>query len=641
MRRLITILTIPLLLAGCAGGEDAPRSGTTVVRFGFSGAAFPQTRGVASPGEDAIGSIAVFFYQDGQLVPELCLEGDADGAASFSAEFRLKIGMMLDVVALANVPFPQPPSTLDEALALQYTCNGPGDWAGGLPMAGHQRFKVRYSEPEVTVGLERLVAKLCLAVDTSRLEHGSIEFTSVAVRQMNARCSYFDESAASAGGVTDGDCATELEIGRLNAAGNTVYIPFYMLENMQGDLLPDNSEPDLKTPESVLAKDGDPGLCTYVEVTGNYRDRSGHLVGQPLYARFFPGSDACRNFDIERNNVYLVTMCVTDNGCLRADWKLDGNIQDSRTLNFLSSGVNLDQGDGTFLRLNTNLSYAQGDYSYKVTGASSEFNVFFQEGGVSVNAKDNARVGAVLTVSATTWDGGLATSCKVTATRSWASLFEVTCSGDLYVAQRGWVTVKSKTGADLTGRTSLNPVGPGLKTHGAGEDWYYDAYEFGYESMYVTVDGVTVASLSVEVLAPDFEWSSDPVIVPLDGSYVVAGPFLVDKNGNRMTYDDFNPEIINERLKYTLSRSFPPTLWGRFWKGGDGSGNPQVEMTDIGCGYPCYAFRLKGTTWGGYDIHDNYDFSNAPVRIEKITAKGDVSMAGLGRSSVYLCVEDD
>ena len=641
MRRLIVILLLPFLLAGCAGLEGPRGADSTVVRFGFSGAAYPETKGAASPGEYAIETISVFFYEDGVLRPDLSMESNVDGASEFSLEHTLIIGRTLEVFAIANVPFPVPPATRDEAMALRYACAGPGEWASGLPMAGHSTFKVRYSSPEVTVDLERLVAKLCLTVDTSQMEHGSIEFTSVAVRQMNATCLYFDcSSASSAADVMDGDYATPEEIARLNTEGRTFVMPFYMLENQQGDLLAGNTDPNNKTPDSVEAAGGDPCTCTYIEVTGNYRDRSGHLIGEPLYARFFPGEDACGNFDVVRNSIYRVTMIVTDRGCLRADWKLESNITDTRTLNFLSSNVNLEQGKSTFLRLDTNLSLAQGDYSYNIGGASSNFDFTEEEGGVRVIAHENARKGSVLNVTAKTWDGALVTSCQVTAKESYASKFIVECDGDIYVAQSGRVRIRAKNGSDMSGRTSLLSTGVVFRTRGSGEYWYYDAYEGGSGTMTLSVDGIQIAVLKINALVPKFGWPASEIVLPLDGTPVDVGPFFVDVVGNRMYPSDFNPDLYASRLGFSITRQVRSDMRGRYWPVADDGSNRAIEVADTGTNGHFYVFRLATTTVNGYDIHQNYDFSVGHVKLESVTARINISLTGIGTSTATICTED-
>ena len=190
MRRLSVYVLTALLALSCGRGEAEsvpPGHGETAeVRFGLS--ASPSTpagtRSSVPAPEDAIGDVTMFFYEDGLLVPELTVSGSGGGGGSFSASVSLGIGHGYEIFALANCHVSSPPPTIGEARELRYTFESLDDWSGGLPMAGYREIRVSWGMAPVQITLTRLVARLDLTIDTSGLEHGSIGFTSVKVRQM-------------------------------------------------------------------------------------------------------------------------------------------------------------------------------------------------------------------------------------------------------------------------------------------------------------------------------------------------------------------------------------------------------------------------------------------------------------------------
>ncbi len=106
----------------------------------------------------------------------------------------------------------------------------------------------------------------------------------------------------------------------------------FLYENMQGD---SDNDPDNKVQEPT--SDGS-GLVvgademkdqvpygSYIEVEGYYDMSSNKVVskGKIIY-RFMLGKDALKNFDVERNHHYKVTMCVRGKGN-DVDWHIEYN----------------------------------------------------------------------------------------------------------------------------------------------------------------------------------------------------------------------------------------------------------------------------------------------------------------------------
>ena len=363
-----------LLLVSCTAAQTlpGPAPGSAGVRFRVG----IGTRSSVAASEESIGSLTLLFYEDGVLVPELSVSLDGLSGTDHEVEVTMGVGRSYKVAAFANCSISPLPQTLDELQSLRYSCDGISSWSGGLPMACTKTLTVSYPAEPVTLELQRLAARLNLSVNTSGLQHGSIVFNSVTVRQMNRVCPFFASGAATTGGgVCDGDIASASDIQSLNlSTGGDWSIPFYLLENMQGDILSGNADPDKKIPQSITAAGADPSLCTYLEIVGVYTDRSGYLKGEPFTTRLYLGRDACSNFDIVRNCRYSISLKMSDKGCLRSDWKVESNLEDRRRLKFAQTSVSVQAPSQCSVALNTNLSLAAGDYSYKLSGDVAYFD---------------------------------------------------------------------------------------------------------------------------------------------------------------------------------------------------------------------------------------------------------------------------
>ena len=642
MKRLTIILMQLLALASCMGSEEGYESdcGFSGVKLNIIAPAVGGTRSSVSAPEDGINSLLVLFYENGQLVPALTANMSCGGASHTSLDVSLEIGREYEVLVFANCLVPRVPRTLTQAGAMNYTCNSINGWSDGIPMAQRISLKVRYAMPDVNVALVRLAAKLDLSIDTSLLQHGTLEFTSIAVRQMNCRCPYFGAGiASSAGGVCDGDLASASDLQRINAEGAGFSASFYLLENLQGDILEGNSDPDLKIPSSVTAAGHDPGLCTYIEILGTYSDRSGHLTSENLVSHLFLGSDALGNFDLERNHRYVVSVTITDDGCLRTDWKINGYLEDTRLLAFVDPDMKIGKSENKVAALNTNLSLAEGDYSYEVTGDIEDIAVVPSAGGFTVSTGAQVRNGKAVTITATTWDGALSTACTVTAKVD--PRFILQMSDTLYTAQKCTIHVIDKEGAPLNGHLQLYVSNDYVSLEGSGNTWVLSALSPGFDLISIAYDNIVMDYKRVDVLPPMLLFPSSRIVLPLDGTPVECGPFFYKRDGvTRLYYEDFDPVLYAANFGFTVQREYNSLMYGNYWGSNPGGGNPAVDMYKVSGPCDSYAFRIGRLSSGGRSIRENYGLDGGPVLLERITARIDDSWQYIVDNTAELYVED-
>ena len=382
-----------------------------VIEISAPGSAGAWTKSQVSMDRRDLDTLDVFIYQSGVLRRSLSFTCGADWAQSYSSTLRLISGDTYDVVVFANNIDHTAPATLTEALSGVYRISDYSTLVQhGLPMCGRETVTVNSHSTHINIPLTRLVSKLIISKNNGTLTHGTLELTSAKVCQMNSVCPFFSDAyAQSPSEVIDGDYATDNDLVILNAGWDLV---FFVLENRQGDLLPYNTDPDQKLPEKISMAGGNPGLCTYIELSGIYRDRAGHMSGEPVTTRFYLGEDACRNFDVKRNWQYRVRLHFTDDMCLRSGWKLDFPIVDGRILEFEEPYYYLSPGESHYLQIITNLYYSLNDFDFEYSGDTEYFNVEFrsQYNAFSVQARDYAPIGAEMAVTVTSWDGRLSAS---------------------------------------------------------------------------------------------------------------------------------------------------------------------------------------------------------------------------------------
>ena len=628
-----SLIPLLLLLSCTVGGPETVyggRTGTRKVEIQISGDALPaaSTRSSVSVSDAALRVVDVLFYDNSRLCSDLTVHRSIDWAGSCSLSVELALGRTYEVLVIANTDGISAPATLQEAVSgLQYTASGISGWnSTGLPMAGWKSVTVTPSTGEIEIPLTRLVAKVKLSIHTSGLEHGTIDFTSIAVRQMNRYCPFFgDGRAASAGATLDGDLASPAEIAGINSNRNGYTATFYLLENLQGNILPGNNDPDMKTPDNVLTSGGNPNTCSYLEILGRYSDTSGNLTGAPLTARLFLGADPCSNFDVLRNMQYDIDLTITDEGCLRADWKIDGNLDDRRTLQFTSPASTVAPSSSVTASLSTNLSLADGDYSYSLSGDVGCFSVSVDWTGrnFSVVPTGSAPSGSSLQITASSWDGRHTTVHTVTVERPSASSYviEIENGGTLYVAQRRTITIKDKsTGAYPSGTVQLSATTGNVFAWKSAGKWYMTAWAAGEDVLTLKVNGSVVATESVLVLAPELKYPSSRIFLPLDGAEVDCGPYYYEEDGTRLEWEDFDPDMYAELLDVTVVRSQDANMRGRRWNTTGNGGCPAVTEKWVSDDCTAMSYYISQLSLSGVPISENYDFESGDVELERITA---------------------
>ena len=635
MKRIAAVFAALICTAACLQAPVLPEApaeiSTREVTIVISGEGLPGafTRSSVTAPEDGIRSVNIFFYSNEELESGLTqyVNFSGDGVNSCTRTVNLFPGKTYEILVIANGGNPSPPRKLEDAIAsLSYQTTNFTRWnREGLPMAGRKRFCVTSASRIVEVGLVRLVSKVNFTVRTSSLKHGSITFSSIAIKQMNSCCPYFSEGMAETQ-CFDGDLASAADLQSINSSPEGYSTSFYLLENLQGDILSGNKDPDAKIPENVEDVGGDPGLCTYLELKGSYNGSSGQLKSERLEARLFLGEDACSNFDIVRNRQYNIDLTITDEGCLRTDWKIDAHLEDNRQLRFNTDSATLEPGEDEELELMTNMSWAAGDYSYAITGDLMCFDVDVSSDGTSfyVCSHSSAPDGARLEITASTWDGRIIARHTAVVAGSNNSNYEIEWrdgSGVIYIAQRGYIDIRDKsTGVYPGGNVTVSSTTGVADINRSGNQWYADAVSAGEDEIIVKVDGRVVAQLPFIAAAPILTFPSNRIFLPIDGAVVDCGPTYRRIDGSVLNYSDFVPELYDELLNVAVERNMESSMGGRWWTRSYSGGNPIVATMNMATSYTHFGFYIAALSAQGHGIAENYSMQNGPVTLERVTA---------------------
>ena len=263
-----------------------------------------------------------------------------DADASLVKLNILVIGLTYQIRVLANVGEVTPPATLSEcdntftqAWNIQSFNN-----QGAVPMSGKTHFTAQANNPEIVLHLVRLFAKYTFCIDKSDFTHGTFTLTSLCLKQAPDCCRPFVDSKVNNTTIKTvvGDTATQDDISSINSGGAKT---FYLYENLQGDILPSNTDSykkDFDLQGDVL-KSMYATICSYLEIKGNY---AGQGLSTEMTFRAYLGEDATSNFDVTRNTAYTVTLVLNEvNGLYKnASWKVDrGTVADNRTLSVPST----------------------------------------------------------------------------------------------------------------------------------------------------------------------------------------------------------------------------------------------------------------------------------------------------------------
>ena len=273
------------------------------------------------PDEDLISDISLLIF-DERGSSEACLWSE-DGRSTF--ETRLLIGHKYTICACANFGYRIQADDIRETADIRYHMAYPDEYRNGIPMYAIEEVTLSEDDREITITLERLMAKISLQMDRSRLSDDVRMYVRAArIGNCPRSVSVFTESRVRneddcfPSGFVRKDFETDmLNIGSDKGLSGSIYL--YMLENMQGEMDTDIYEDS----EKIFGKaDSRRKTCSYIELEIEYMSDEFYSTGKGLIYRFYLGEDR-NNLDVERNCHYHITVTPEDDGLSDDGWRVD------------------------------------------------------------------------------------------------------------------------------------------------------------------------------------------------------------------------------------------------------------------------------------------------------------------------------
>ena len=176
---------------------------------------------------------------------------------------------------------------------------------------------------------KRLFSKVTLRIDHGAFDGGVAENrdffvnSKLYLRQANGLMLPFSTAPVKAKSAADVLAQSDYDPDMSGSNASVTSFSFYLPENMQGTLLPDNGDSRAKK-ENALPAAVRP-YVSYIEFTGRVSPAAGGYGGHATY-RFYVGTDATTNFDVIRGREYNISLSFNLDALLGSvggpDWKV-------------------------------------------------------------------------------------------------------------------------------------------------------------------------------------------------------------------------------------------------------------------------------------------------------------------------------
>lgn len=278
---------------------------------------YAPTRSSFTWNEDDIRDIQVVVTtEDGEIHDILYSDSPSD------LHFTGQVGRLYKLWAAANLGGKVEAGSLEDFTESIRHVSRAGIGRTGIPMFSDGGYGILVTDGEnhAAIPLTRMMARVDFCIDTSSLYYpGNFRVGSVTIYSPVDAYVPFAGAVRKEddGNATAFDSASVQDIKRLNAGGT---ISLYAFENMQGTLLPGNTDPWRKVP-SVIGEHA--ARCTFLEAVCSYENALGSC--DEITYRMYLGEDATTNFDVKRNTVYRLTLEPTEKEIRggRGSWKIE------------------------------------------------------------------------------------------------------------------------------------------------------------------------------------------------------------------------------------------------------------------------------------------------------------------------------
>ena len=326
MKKVLTsLLILGMVFTGCtkeilpdlpdgSSSTDIEISGEeATIRFNINQNTY--TKSSISIDEGQLSNVNIFAYCNGLLYSNVY------STTPNTVSMKLKKGTSYNLYAVANMGAMDAMAKEEDFIRnFAINLNSISDMNGKNPLSwSYEGYKLSSSSGEINMAMDRLYSKVNFTLDKGTLR--GLEIKSVKLCQAAKTVRPFSiggSRALTSHDIMEGDYASASDLEKLNRTGEGVF--FYTLENRQGTILPNNTDPWKKIPDNIQVGN----LCTYIEVQATFKE--GFFYSGNVTYRFYLGEDSTTNFDVFRNNDMNIALILTgDNfgeGKQNISWKV-------------------------------------------------------------------------------------------------------------------------------------------------------------------------------------------------------------------------------------------------------------------------------------------------------------------------------
>lgn len=479
----------------------------------------------------------------------------------------------------------------------------------GFPMSGALSYSpLPHSRGIIEV--HRLFAKLCVRITHRSLDGYTLSSPyaynmcnkSLYLRQANRRLLPFSDNGSKALKPSDilGLSDNHQNLNDRNAypgslsqgalgpgpgyAQDTTLV-FYVPENVQGNLLPQNDDPYAKVYDAISDIDGRSysDLCTYLEFNARRENTLGYS-GEVMY-RYYLGADNTSDFSLVRNKRYDITLDFTEEGFFAENWKVTrgDDWNDQRILKFVEEPFSVCPGGTVDIMVHYNRSGIENADSHRLpdewrmeveqaamgaAGLSYSFDPSslsvgkngYKDFCIKVSASKNARIGAVVPLQVTTNDGGLADETVVSVVEN-DGFTPVWDFRPEYVSQEGILMFPDVRSDDLPLSVSLSDPSKASCISVSDRSFRIVALRPGVVTVNVTNSCGTKHSLvPIDIKTPRLKVNASSLILNPDGETASVTYLYLDAGGKKLT--NINASAFDSHLLPVMEAGsyFQPTV---------------------------------------------------------------------------------
>ena len=316
--RILTISAVLPCLSSCIENEYREDMSTVEIHF----TCMDTDTKAEMPDENKVNDVNLMIFDEyGVLEKHMFMENTGR-----SCTVSLLKGVRYTISACVNFGYEVKADNIEALKDIVFYMAYPDEYRGGMPMAGLISETVIHEDCSIDMELERLMAKIGIRMDRSRLSDGvEMNVTSIRIGNCPKKVHPFtaskvkDEDDCFKVGFRHDDIEC-LPLNKTDMYGLSGTVSLYMLENMQGQFSDDC--PDGDTGKVFVENDPRKATCSYIEVELEYTFGDYASMEQPLIYRFYLGEDL-NSLNVERNCNYLITIAPEDDGLKGDGWRVD------------------------------------------------------------------------------------------------------------------------------------------------------------------------------------------------------------------------------------------------------------------------------------------------------------------------------